>query len=354
MKPYGLAADIHLHNWDAFSSVNEDGINTRLAILISELERLAVTTKKAGGNTLILAGDLFHVRGSLAPTVLNPVLDCFRRIVDAGMDVVILAGNHDLEGKDSNRVGSAITALEGVGCKVVNSAAYGIRVMERVILIPWIHKINDLKDAIVKARDADSNPSEVDLIIHAPIDGVIPGLPAHGLEPGWLESLGFRRVFAGHYHDHKEVGKNVYSIGALAHHTWSDVGTKAGFLLVDDDVKWLKSHAPEFVEITPSTDPDDVPLIVDGSYVRIKTESSKQKDIEDVRDYLTTCGAKGVVVLQQKAAPSAGVRTGRPTVSAGASLEVSVNEFITTGAYDEKAALAIECQDILNEARSAA
>lgn len=357
MTPYGILADVHLHSWSAFSGIQADGLNSRLAILLSEIGRCADETRAAGGNRIIIAGDLFHVRGSLAPSVLNPTLDTFKAVIASGMHVTILAGNHDLEGKESDRLSSAITALETVGCQIINTPTKGLGALDNVVLIPWIPKIEELKAAIEHARDADPNPSEIDLILHAPIDGVIPGLPDHGLSPSWLQSQGFRRVLSGHYHHHKDFADiscpDVVSIGALAHHTWSDVNTKAGFLIVSDaGPKWHKSHAPEFVEITAATDPDDIPLLVDGNYVRAKINSTKQKEVEELRAYLTDCGAKGVVILAQKDATVA-ARSGA-TVTAGASLEVSVTDFIKGQSYANPESLAILCNDILTEARAAA
>ena len=110
MKPYGLMADLHLHNWNAFASVGESGVNARLQLLLNEIRRCADEVKKAGGDTIVIAGDVFHVRGSIAPSVLNPTLDTLRHLISGGIRFVILAGNHDLEGKESNRIGSAITA----------------------------------------------------------------------------------------------------------------------------------------------------------------------------------------------------------------------------------------------------
>lgn len=354
MKPYGLMADLHLHNWSAFAAVESDGVNSRLGMLLKDICRCAEETRKAGGDTVVVAGDMFHVRGSIAPSVLNPVMDCISSLIKGGIKFVILAGNHDLEGKESNRLGSAITALEGIGCTVINTFSHGMRCVERVVLIPWTPNIADLKEKIMTARDADPDPSEVDLILHAPIDGVIPGLPDHGLTADWLGSMGFRSVYAGHYHHHKEFDHNVYSIGALAHHTWSDVGTKAGFLVVGSTgPKWFKSHAPEFVEISAETDPDEIPLIADGNYVRAKINSTKQKDVEELRGYLEGCNAKGVVILAQKEATTS-VREGGSTIKAGASLEVSVTDFIKAQGYANADKLAILCQEILTDVRSAA
>ena len=221
-------------------------------------------------------------------------------------------------------------------------------------MIPWIENINDLKAEIQNAIGdfkGTGNIAEYDLMLHAPIDGVISGLPDHGLTPEYLAALGFKRVFAGHYHHHKEFIGNVISIGALAHHTWSDVRSKAGFLIVyPDQIRWMKSHLPEFIDITPDMKESDAELIADGNYVRVKLNSAKVADIEKVREWLTTAGARGVIVQVVKA-PVA-VREGgvAATVSAGESLENSVSSFVKSQSFPNAVRIELECQKVLAEA----
>lgn len=353
MKPYSISADLHLHDWSAFSSANEAGINSRLAILHSELLRQAEETKKAGGDHMVIAGDTFHVRGSLAPLVLNPTKDCFKQIIESGVKVTILAGNHDLEGKHSTRLSSAVTALEDVGCRVINTFEHGLRTLDDVVLIPWTQNVEELKAKIEEAWKTDPDPESLDLILHAPIDGVINGLPDHGLTDKWLSEVGFRRVFAGHYHQFKDFGNGVYSIGALAHHTWGDVGTKAGFLLVTDTgVKRFASHAPSFVEIDGSVSAEDMPLLANGNYVRVKLNTSKASDVEAARQFLTDNGAKGVTVIAQRDPTT--VARSSSTVRAGASIETSVNEFVKASGFANQERLARLCDEIMGEVRGAA
>ena len=64
-KPYGLVADVHCHAWSAFSRIEEDGVNSRLRIILDELLRVGEEVLELGGNKLVIAGDLFHVRGSV-------------------------------------------------------------------------------------------------------------------------------------------------------------------------------------------------------------------------------------------------------------------------------------------------
>lgn len=232
--PYGLCADLHLHQWTSFADTTADGQNTRLVGLLDEIERCASETHGAGGTLVVMAGDIFHVRGSVSPPVLNALRDrlmlCHSRYATR---FVVLAGNHDLAGKDSTRLGSAVTALECDYVQTVSASAYYKE--RRIALVPWHESVDDLKAAIESLGTGGMDKffrKNTDLILHAPIDGVIKGLPLHGLDPDYLAALGFKRVLSGHYHDHKVFPGSVYSIGALAHHTWSDIGTKAGFLLI--------------------------------------------------------------------------------------------------------------------------
>lgn len=351
MKPYGVISDTHHHAWSAFATVLATGVNSRLQQTLDETKRCAEEVRKAGGNYIVHAGDLFHVRGSIAPSVLNPTLDCYREIIQSGINIVILAGNHDLEGKEAERVSSAITALEGVGCKIINSWQAGLSATDHVAMIPWNPSIEGLK-ATIEAIDPADRP-DCDLILHAPIDGVIPGLPDHGLTAEYLATLGFRRVLSGHYHHHKEFEGGVYSIGSLTPQTWSDVGKKSGFLIVHEDkVRWMKSHAPEFVEIDGTTDPADIPMIVDGNYVKATIRTANVADVESLRAYLTASGAVGVVLNVQKDA-TAPTRNGT-VIRSGVTLDQSVMDYISASSLPEPAAVAKACQDVLISVRSVA
>lgn len=324
-KIRAIIADVHAHAWDAFHTTDDDGVNSRLRIILNEITRAGKAVLEAGGKTLIVAGDLFHVRGSIAPTVLNPTSDEFESLVALGLEVIIIPGNHDLEGKKTARISSAVTSLEKVGCKVASAPTFFKDI--NTLVFPWVEDINELKKELkswAEIHEDMKNPP--DLVLHAPIDGVIPGLPAHGLTADWLASLGFKRVFSGHYHNHKDFGNGVYSIGAIAHHTWSDPGSKAGFLLVDDEnVKFNKSHAPEFIDIDASMDEMEISLAVDRNYVRAKINKSKSEDVEKLREFLLKSGAKGIVINAIR--EPARTRT-TSTLKAGKSIETSLGEYI--------------------------
>lgn len=349
---YGLMADLHLHRWSAFATTTPEGLNSRLNSLLLEIERCAREVMDAGGKHVVMAGDVFHVRGSVAPSVLNPTIDCLRRLHKLlGTEFIIMPGNHDLEGRESERIGSAVVALEGPGVNVATRLCWHDDT--KTIMVPWIEDTEKLMKEISEYANSITDASEWDLILHAPVDGVIEGLPLHGVSPEYLATLGYRRVFVGHYHNHKVMADGkVVSIGALAHHNWSDVGSKAGFLLVNSstgEFSWRKSHLPEFIDLARlvDLDPEDIPLLVDRNYVRVKVTADKAKMVEAARKELLDMGALAVLVQAEPAAPTreGGVSA---TVASGASLETSVAEFIKGMKKDNEPAVMKAALDVLS------
>ena len=350
---YGIISDVHCHNWSAFSESLPNGMNSRLGIILGEVKRAAEAVHAAGGKTLFVSGDLFHVRGSVAPSVLNPTMEVFSEI-GQNMDVIIIPGNHDLEGKNTNELGSAVTALGSCHCMIVSEPNYWSKSDASVAVVPWFEDLEQLK-AEIKMLDIGGTCR--DLIIHAPIDGMLNGVPAHGLHPSFFYDLGFKRVFAGHYHNHNVCPEGiVWSVGAIAHHTWSDVGSKAGFVIVDtekDEVKFHASRAPKFITITAGKYSDEeLPLVVDGNYVRVELEETTSKEVEEVRKLMMDNGAAGVIIKSIKRDNV----VARATTAIAAKSETtreSVNNFVKATVLPSYATeVAKLCDTIMSEVES--
>ena len=349
-KPYVLLSDLHFHEWNSFSSANEEGINSRLQIIIEEVIRAANELRKADGNEMVLAGDIFHTRGSVSPNVLNPVIRLFECLVNSGIKIYAIPGNHDLGSKDTSWLTNAASSLIPAGVSMANGVDH-IRAPyseNDFILIPWQSSVEKLKEVLELEASIATNRC-ADVIIHAPVDGVISGLPDHGLTDKYLADLGFNRVFSGHYHDHKDFGNGVYSIGATTHQTWSDVGKKAGFLMVyPTEVKRFASHAPSFIDIFGDMDEEEL-MSCDGNYVRVRIGKATPTEINDIRDDLINLGALGVIVQAVKETVieerSAGI------AATSISLEQSVAEYVDK-VFGDNVDLITLCDDILAKAEA--
>jgi DNA repair exonuclease SbcCD nuclease subunit len=284
--PYAVIADVHCHDWSAFSHIHESGINNRLKHILDSIRLAARTVQLAGGKDLIIAGDLFHTRGSVKPSVQNPVYDLFQALCAEGIRVHAIPGNHDLEGKNSDQLGNALHTLSGISgfhCYTVPTVVDG-----SFLFIPWCENPQEtLKIANEKVL---SNP-KLTLFCHVGLSGVIPANLGHTLNPDDF-SEDFKYVFCGHFHNHVSFNSRVYSIGALTHQTWSDVGSTAGFLIVHEDkVEQFDSFAPKFIDVT-SPPPK---IARRGNYFRIKNvelpEEAAKELIKKLKDY----GALGVI-----------------------------------------------------------
>lgn len=344
---FGVISDSHNHNFSTFSKTLPNGVNDRLQWIVDETVRAAEAVKANHGNVLVHCGDVFHVRGSVAPSVLNPTVDAYRKIVhEIGLEVYVLAGNHDLEGKNATKLGNAGEALSGVGVKVISEPF--IHHGHKFVLIPYYDSCDKLREVI---REQQANiPSDIikeySLFIHAPMNGVIAGIPDHGFSAKELEGFGFKRVFCGHYHNHKAFGE-VYSVGALTHQTFGDVGSRAGFLLVNDKVTHYPTNAPRFVDFDPEWCELEEVEHVTGNYVRAKLENASNDEVEQVRKYLIERGAAAVTIIHVP--KSATERDGEAiaSIEAGASMRVSLADWCTKREYSAKVIAA--AQAILDE-----
>ncbi|KAA5604361.1 serine/threonine protein phosphatase [Roseospira marina] len=352
MIPYSISSDHHCHNWSAFSETTEGGVNSRLSTILKELTRQADELLERGGTMMFLAGDLFHVRGSVDPSVLNPVVETIRGIVDRGVQIHAIPGNHDLKSNDTTELGNAIQVLSTIEGFTVVTRPTAVDVDDHVVfMVPWRATLEALRESV------NTIPAEqrrgADLIIHAPINGSLPVAFDNALDPKEIGDIGwgFRRVFSGHFHNHACLGHGVFSIGATTQQTWRDIGSKAGFLIVDDEVTFRASRAPSFIEITEvdAADEDELTLTVDGNYVRVRFESIKPAQEKELRQILMDKKAQGVVI--QAVRETATVARAGASVSAGASIETSVLDFVAMLDYEDKAAVTCLAEEVLIKTR---
>ncbi len=298
--PYLLVSDTHYHPWSQFSTITPAGINSRLQELLDETIRAAEELKERGGHLMIHAGDVFHVRGVLTPTCLNSVCETYRKIKEMGISIYAISGNHDLEWEQWARISSAVTTL---GSEVITpNEKYGqvfrlsyFEEMPNIFLFHWNPDYEMLLESMKEI--ADTVPGKKDAIIHAPVEGVL-SIPGKAISVESLVDIGFDRVFAGHYHNHKDLGGGVYSIGALSHYTWGDVGSKPGYVFVyPDRVEYRAGRTPRFVDIPLGIDDSELFDLADGNYVRFSTEETEPKRLAEIQNYLKmVCGAKGVQI----------------------------------------------------------
>ncbi|PHM52336.1 metallophosphoesterase family protein [Xenorhabdus hominickii] len=352
---YGLISDTHYHTWDAFASTAHDGMNSRLKIQLDATWEAAVAAKEAGAKALFHAGDVFHVRGSIAPTVLHFTSELYNKIINMlELPIYILAGNHDLETNDSVFSANASASFTKIGAEIVCSKTPKTFLIDdvRIHMISWYsdHKalLNTVKE-LAKTLDL-TVPN--DLIIHTSINKSIPGMPDVGMEAEEFEALGFRYVLSGHYHNHKEVIPGVISIGALTHQNWGDVGTTAGYMLVNEDGSYSQNStkAPVFLELNSDLTED----MVKGNYVRIRAVIKDDEEGKKLEEMAKLLGAGGVSRNFTKESSLVGATAATASTAKIDSLKESVGNYcVLMGKSDPEidiSKLTATCEDVLSQA----
>ncbi|MBV6635043.1 MAG: hypothetical protein KI788_03940 [Mameliella sp.] len=352
---YILSSDWHCHAWTQFGQTLASGINSRLNDILTEIRRQAQLADSLDAENIYVAGDVFHVRGSIKPSVFNPVARTLRECHEQfGVTFRIMPGNHDLESAETDELSSAITSLNEIPGVMVISKPTAFH-DDKVVMVPWHNTRDGLSEAVEGVGAAcEGGTGGYDLILHTGINGVIVGMPDHGWSPQELADFGFGRVFCGHYHHHKVFNIPdgaesfpVTSIGALTHQTWGDVGTRAGFLVVEEDgFELVESTAPHFIDYSEIATSDEVK----GNFVRVRGIEMDEADIRAMREATLEAGAIGVMIE-----PLVKREATRPAVSTEESvtLERQIADYSEEhfkGLADEitKGAL-----DVLSETRSA-
>jgi hypothetical protein len=124
----------------------------------------------------------------------------------------------------------------------------------------------------------------------------------------------------------------------------------AGFMLCTvTDERFHPSAAPKFVDVTGVDDMTELQQRCEGHYVRAKVTTSKVKELEDLREFLTKkCGARGVTLNVVR--EPARTRVEGATVKAGASIETSVADFVNATVTENKEEVQKRALQVLAEA----
>lgn len=359
MIPFGVISDCHVHNWSAFSRVLSNGVNSRLKNILDEIAAAADAVEIAGGNTLYITGDLFHVRGSVSPMVLNPLIDLMTKLTSSGFQVRVLTGNHDLESRDSEALSNACESLRPIkGVTVVSKTT--VFVDDKVVMVPWFDSVDTIRTQIASGIDTVEDTmgedlSEWTLMLHAPVNGVLIGIPDNGFYSKELANFGFKRVFSGHYHNYKAFDGEVYSVGAATHQTWNDVGTKAGHIIVDEfGVTHVETSAPKFIDYDLSWDAAEASEKCEGNYVRVKMGEADDDEVTMIRDHVMGLGGLGCLV--QAIPVPKGTATKRTVATVKApTVRESINEWIKSNAATADTTQVEKlCMEIMDEVEAIA
>ena len=200
---------------------------------------------------IIHLGDFFHDRKSLNTKAQKYAHKICLLFEDSGIEMYIVVGNHDCYYKNKIHPHS----LEFM--KMYNSICIVDEpiIVDNICLCPW-----------------GSMPIEGPEYVmgHFQFSGFLMNNSyrcKNGFNPNDESWSRYRKIFSGHFHTPSEE-KNIIYIGSAFQQNFNDVGSKRGYYIFSDGLKFTQyHHAPEFIKIDAGTDIDK--YNIEGNIIRL-------------------------------------------------------------------------------------
>ena len=241
MSKLFITGDVHLNEWDEFSTILPNGLNSRLQVGLDSIDQI---TKAAEGEVLVIAGDLFHTREELSVQVLFRAGEAIRRASEMCKEVILLVGNHDQHLKDG-RVHSLGT-FESDNVRVVDSPEiYHIDGFGDVLFMPYMNDYETFGSVYSKLTSELTGRGNNLSILHADIVGFEMNsgfISTRGVTPQFtLDAGGSTNIIdlcvSGHYHKPQKFGDlNVHYVGSPYQMDRSEAGHEKRYLIVSEDL----------------------------------------------------------------------------------------------------------------------
>lgn len=188
-------------------------------------------------DTVLVLGDTFDRRKYVNFYALQRAKDMFfDKLRDRGINVHMLAGNHDTYFKNTNDVNSPDLLLkEYSNINVIDKPTTITIDNTDICMMPWI-----CPDNYQESLDEIKNTSADLCMGHFEIAGfaMYRGMESHeGLDKTLFDK--FDLVFSGHYH-HRSDDKHIYYLGNPYELTWQDYNDPRGFHLFDLSTRELE------------------------------------------------------------------------------------------------------------------
>lgn len=196
------------------------------------LEEFWPTIDKYNVKTILCSGDLFDKRKNIDFRVLHNVKDhFFKELEKREMVMYIIAGNHDVVYKNTNRLNSLDLLLSEYVHKssvvILHEPSTLLFDGMEIGLVPWINEEN-----YENSMKYIANHSHLPLLIgHFEMTGLSEfSSITHGVSKDIFSD--YEQVISGHYHTPIIEG-NIWYPGSPLEFTWADYGQSKGFVLLD-------------------------------------------------------------------------------------------------------------------------
>lgn len=306
MAEFLAFSDFHGHNF-RYGARREDHpelagkYNNRLLDGIAVLAELRDYAIANYINLVVFGGDLLHRRGSLPTDAVVAIKNELAKFREYGIDIVGIPGNHDY----ADRAGDIHSLQFLHDCMVVldKPGEYcDIRQDLRIIAVPYTDKLEDAKAYLKEAHANVSSDRQNLLLVHLGMQGARVGsdyvlVADSDIQVDDVDADLFDLCLFGHYHQHQQLFKNGWYIGATYQHNWGDANTSRGFLHVrmeDGNVSFdhVETQAARRFYVLSADDTEHSPR--PGDFVKYKLSANEIED--EVRAKYESAGAVVSVV----------------------------------------------------------
>ena len=286
MALIAIAADLHL-GVSGFGKMNPlTGLNQQVEVFLNDFNKLCDSVIAAKVDSFVILGDIFHTR-----TPSNVVRESFaasiKRVLDAGVGVLIVLGNHDIQlamGAQDSLADIRAIAPQGLHIikdpEIVRFDANHSPV--QFLCLPWRKHASEITLAASRLMGQLDPDVPAFTLGHFTVSGAVSGaevlyqlggeeaVPAAALVDKRIE-----RVFLGHIHKRQIIDEKLEYIGSMDRVDFSERNEAKKCLILK--VKGKGDFKTSYIDLSPQ------------KYVQLEFDLSKGDKIElkstdDIKD----------------------------------------------------------------------
>ncbi len=228
-------SDTHL-GYQAYDRVSAEGINAREQDVYDAFERVVNRILELKPGVVIHSGDFFH-RPSPSNRALTFGLEQLRRLGDAGIPLVLIAGNHETPKTIYNSpILRALRSLDGVYPffgEQVEQVTFGDAV------IHGVPHINDNRLLFSSLEQLEAVPGKFNILMLHTSLGKRYLMEEYGEQvfPAEFENklAQFQYIALGHWHNCQQIDVHpcAWYAGSIERLSDTEIGSEKGFLMLD-------------------------------------------------------------------------------------------------------------------------
>ena len=245
---------------------------------------------------ILHAGDVFHKRGSITVNTFNAAHRILQTFGNCGLEMIIIAGNHDQVDSSIKPDTSIHTLAKSFGIMVAEEP--GVHLLSQgneqvsVVCIPYGRNKNHVLSSLQQLKTHIENARDAILLMHCGVTGGAVGSGMHLMTDDYsLDELywdKWKYVVLGHYHRPQMLSHNTFYCGTPVQNTFNDElpdeenGGYNGFFVVDTskqfDVEFVPIQQPRFITVDSV---DKIKNYSSDNYFRVKTNVDDVSDVGD-------------------------------------------------------------------------